>query len=96
MIAAIAGTFSKLVLLNVAARLFEYALVCLSAVILSFRAREVERMFRLPLGFAIPSLATLLCIALLTRETPPELLAAAAALAVGLILYALTQWTRLT
>lgn len=53
-------------------------------------------MFRLPLGFAVPSLATLLCIALLTRETPPELLAAAAALAVGLILYALTQWTRLT
>lgn len=93
-VAAVTGTFTKLILLNVAARLFEYALVCLSTVILRFRAQHAERLFRLPFGITIPALGTLLCIGLLTRETPRGLLTAAVALAAGLILHAGTRLAR--
>ena len=92
MIAATTGTFTTLILLNVAARLFQYATVSLSAVILRFRAKEVERLFRLPFGITIPVVATLLCIGLLTQETARELGVAAAALGIGLVIYMTTRW----
>lgn len=94
MLAAATGTFTTLILLNVAARLFEYTAVCLSAVILRFRARHAERFFRLPFGITIPTLATFLCITLLTRESARELWAAFVALAVGLLWYLFNQWPR--
>jgi len=94
MSAATTGTFATLILLNVAARLFEYAAVCLSAVILRFRAKEAERLFRLPFGVTIPLVATLLCIGLLTQETPRELWVAAAALGIGMVIHVTTRWAR--
>ena len=92
MIAATTGTFTTLILLNVAARLFQYAAVCLSALILRFRAKDVERLFRLPFGITIPLLATLLCVGLLTQETPRELGVAAAALGVGMVIHITARW----
>lgn len=94
MIAATTGTFTTLILLNVAARLFQYAAVSLSAVILRFRAKEMERLFRLPFGITIPLVATLLCVGLLTQETARELGVAVAALGIGLVLHATTRWLR--
>lgn len=86
------GTFEALLLLNVAARLYQYLMVCLSAAILRFRRPEAERPFRLPLGPAIPASAAVLCLILLvTGQEAQNLLYALIALAVGLALYLVTR-----
>jgi len=90
---AATGTFQQLLLLNVAARLYQYLLVCLSVAALRRRIPGAERPFRLPLGPAIPLLAAALCLLLLAQQEPPNLLAALAALAVGVLLYLLTRLT---
>ena len=84
--------FAQLILLNVAARLYQYLMVCLSVVILRLRDPEAERPFRLPLGFAIPAVAAVLCVLLLTQQPLVNLLAALGALAVGLVLYAVSRY----
>jgi APA family basic amino acid/polyamine antiporter len=94
MILATTGTFTHLILLNVAARLYEYFMVCLSVLILRYRLKDVNRSFKLPFGILIPLVAAVLCIWLLTREAGNQLLAALIALVVGLILYALGRATQ--
>ena len=91
-ILGVTGTFAQLVLLNVAARLYQYLMVCLSVVVLRLRDPEAERPFRLPLGFTIPAAATVLCVLLLTQQPLVNLLAALGALAVGLVLYAISRY----
>lgn len=88
----VTGTFAQLVLLNVAARLYQYLMVCLWVVVLRLRDPEAERPFRLPLGFTIPAAATILCVLLLTQQPLVNLLAALGALAVGLVLYAISRY----
>jgi basic amino acid/polyamine antiporter, APA family len=88
----VTGTFAQLILLNVAARLYQYLMVCLSVVILRLRDPQAERPFRLPLGFAIPAVATALCVLLLTQQPLVNLMAALGALAVGLVLYAVSRY----
>jgi amino acid transporter len=85
---AVTGTFAQLILLNVAARLYQYLMVCVSVVILRFRDPEAERPLRLPLGMTIPTVAAVLCVLLLTQQPAVNLLSALGALAVGLVLYA--------
>ena len=51
-----------------------------------------ERPFRLPLDFAIPAVATALCVLLLTQQPLVNLMAALGALAVGLVLYAVSRY----
>ena len=88
------GTFEALLLLNVAARLYQYLMVCLSAAILRFRRPEAERPFRLPLGPAIPASAAVLCLILLvTGQEARNLLYALIALGAGLVLYLATRLT---
>jgi amino acid transporter len=89
---AVTGTFTQLILLNVAARLYQYLMVCLSVVILRFRDPDAERPFRLPLGVAIPAIAAVLCVLLFTQQPLVNLLAALGALAVGLVLYAVSRF----
>ncbi len=91
MIAATTGTFNSLVLLNVAARVYEYLAVCVSVVVLRFTARDAERPFRLPFGIVLPVVAAVLCVWLLAQEGGKQLLAALLALVIGLILYTLTR-----
>ncbi|MCL6455130.1 MAG: APC family permease [Alicyclobacillus sp.] len=91
MILACTGTFSHLLLLNVAARLYEYLLVCVAVAVLRFRAKEAQRPFKLPLGILIPVVAAALCIWLLAQETGSQLLAALIALVIGLILHGLSK-----
>jgi amino acid transporter len=59
----------------VAARLYQYLMVCLSVVVLRLRDPEAERPFRLPLGFTIPAVAAVLCVLLLTQQPLANLLA---------------------
>ncbi|CAN5647531.1 hypothetical protein BH24ACT21_BH24ACT21_09710 [soil metagenome] len=84
---AITGTFTQLLLLNVAARLYQYLMVCLSVVMLRRRDPLAERPFRLPLGITIPLIAALLCAALFTQQPLVNILVAVGALVVGLLLY---------
>lgn len=88
------GTFQALLLLNVAARLYQYLMVCLSAVILRIRQPDAERPFKLPLGPAIPAAAAILCLVLLvTGQDARNLLYALIALGIGLLLYLATRLT---
>lgn len=87
----ITGTFAQLILLNVAARLYQCLMVCVSAAILRVRGGDSETSFRLPLGPTIPVVAALLCVVLLAQQSLFEILATIAALAVGLILYFLSR-----
>lgn len=85
---AVSGSVSSLILLNVAARLYQYLMVCISAGVLRLREPEAPRAFRLPFGPAIPAVAGMLCLFLLSRQPAVNLLATAGALAAGLLLYA--------
>ncbi|KPV42389.1 APC family permease [Alicyclobacillus ferrooxydans] len=91
MIAATTGTFNTLVLLNVAARVYEYLLVCVSVIVLRFKDKNAERPFRLPFGILIPVVAGILCIWLLAQEAGQQLGVALIALVIGLVLYVLTK-----
>ncbi|WP_206916664.1 APC family permease [Alicyclobacillus suci] len=93
MILACTGTFQHLVLLNVAARLYEYLLVCIAVIVLRVRAKDAHRPFKLPLGMTIPVIAAALCVWLLCQESDSQLLAAFIALVIGLILYAISRAT---
>lgn len=93
MILASTGTFQHLILLNVAARLYEYLMVCVAVLVLRFRAKDMERPFRLPFGILIPSVAAVLCVWLLVQEAGNQLLAALLALVVGLVLYGIGRAT---
>lgn len=84
---AVSGTFTQLLLLNVAARLYQYFMVCLSVVILRYRRPDAQRPFRLPLGVSIPAVAAVLCVGLLTQQPLTNLLLALGALVAGLILH---------
>ena len=46
----------------------------------------------MPLGFTILAVATVLCVLLLTQQPLANLLATLGALAVGLVLYALSRY----
>lgn len=86
------GTFQALLLLNVAARLYQYLMVCLSTVILRIRRPDAERPFRLPLGPTIPAAAATLCLVLLIAgQDTSNLVYALIALGVGLLLYLATR-----
>jgi len=88
---ALSGTFTHLILINVAARLFEYLFVAIAVVVLRLREPQAERRFKLPLGITIPVAAGVLCAALLVNESRADLVAAAFALLIGLASYYATR-----
>lgn len=91
---SVTGTFEHLLMLNVAARLYEYLAVCIAVIVLRFRAKSEKRTFRLPFGVAIPALASALCIWLLCQETASQLLVALGALLFGLVLHWISRRTQ--
>ncbi|QQE78646.1 APC family permease [Alicyclobacillus sp. SO9] len=93
MILAITGSFTHLILLNVAARLYEYLMVCIAVIVLRYRKSDVDRPFTLPFGIFIPTVAAVLCIWLIAQESGKQLVAAVIAFVIGVILYGLTQIT---
>ncbi len=84
---AVSGTFSQLILLNVAARLYVYLMVCVSVIALRFKAKERPRGFKLPFGITIPIVASILCLWLLTQEDNRSLALAGSALVIGLFIF---------
>ena len=88
---ALTGTFTGLAALSVVARLATYIGTAAAVPILRRQMPSAARTVRLPGGPAIPIAALALCVWLLTATTTQNLIAAAAALAVGAIIYRFRQ-----
>lgn len=84
---ALSGSFVKLALLSVVARLCAYIGTVLSLLVLQRRYANHPGALKLPGGPIIPLAALLLSLGLLASATLGNLLAAAVALAVGALLY---------
>jgi amino acid transporter len=84
---ALSGTFVGLAALSVVARLATYLGTAAAVPVLRRKLPITDRGFRLPGGPVIPVAACALSLLLAASATPESLLAAAVALAVGLVLY---------
>ncbi len=87
---AVAGSFEGLAAVSVVTRLVSYAGTALSVPVLRRRLAGVSR-FRLPAGPLIPLAATALTVGLAASAERKHLVAAAVALATGLVLYRLRR-----
>ncbi|MHC4067661.1 MAG: APC family permease [Planctomycetota bacterium] len=84
---ALSGTFVGLAALSVVARLVTYLGTAAAVPVLRRRFASAPTGFRLPGGLLIPAAASLLSVGLAASATTRSLLAGAAALAVGLLIY---------
>jgi amino acid transporter len=84
---ALSGSFVALALLSVVARLVTYLATAVSVIVLRKRHGQRGNALRLPGGPTIPIVATLLTIALLASAGVANLVAAAAALVAGALIY---------
>lgn len=90
---ALSGTFKELAILGVVARFLQYIPTCIAVLVLR-RNHETPAGFQLPLGPILPILTVGLCLWLMVNTKPKPLLYGAAALAVGVPLYALARYRR--
>ena len=88
---ALAGTFTGLAALSVVARLATYLGTALAVPVLRRKLGTPEGAFRLPGGPAIPWAAAAVAVALAASATRANLLAAGAALGVGVVIYLLRR-----
>lgn len=88
---ALSGTFVGMVRISAVARILPYALTCLAVPALRQRYPHESERFRLRGGPLIPALAFIVCVWLLWQSPWKDALAAAAALAAGLLFYAVSR-----
>ncbi len=86
LVLALAGSFRQLALLSAVARLATYLATCLAVP----RLRKLNEGFRTP-GYWVPALGTLVALVFVVTLDRKRMLAAAIALAVGAIVYAVTR-----
>lgn len=84
---AIAGSFAQLAVIAVVGRLVQYISTALAVLVLRARRPGEEPAFRIPLGSAVPILAVLLCVWLLTQTERRKLLLAAGVLVLGVVVH---------
>jgi amino acid transporter len=85
---ALSGTFVGMVRVSAVARIVPYALTCLAVPVLRKKFSGDPDHFRLRGGMLIPALAVLICLWLLWQSQWKDALAAACALAAGVLFYA--------
>ena len=93
---ALTGSFVQLAAVSAVARLVMYLAVCTATLVLRRRAPdEIMRPaeFTAPFGPVVPVLASLVALGILAGATTQQLLAGAAALVAGAILYAIARRT---
>lgn len=88
---ALSGTFTGLAKLSVVARLATYFGTALAVPVLRRKFGNEPGAVRLPGGPAIPIAACLLCIVFAASAEPANLIAGAAAIGVGLVIYLLRR-----
>lgn len=84
---ALTGTFRQLLVASVLASLLQYLPTAAGVLVLRVRDPDRPRAFRIPGGAVIPALALGACLLLAGTTDPSVLVATAAALAVGALLY---------
>ena len=84
---ALTGSFVTLAAVSAIARLVMYVAVCIAVLVLRKRAGPAR--FTIPFGPVIPILASVVAFAILAGATQAQLIAGAAALAAGAVLYIL-------
>ncbi|HEX7071703.1 MAG TPA: amino acid permease [Rhodothermales bacterium] len=84
---ALSGSFVALAMLSIIARLATYVGTAAAVPVLRRRLGSPPGAFRLPGGALIPGAALVLCLAFVSSATAQNLLAGAASLVVGAILY---------
>lgn len=88
---ALRGSFAKLALLSVVARLATYLGTAAAVPVLRRKFKGASTALRLPGGPLIPIAAVLLCIVFATSAKPENLIAGVVALGVGLLIYSLRR-----
>jgi APA family basic amino acid/polyamine antiporter len=88
---ALSGTFTGLAALSVVARLASYVGTAAAVPVLRRKLGSRPGAFRLPGGPLVPIAAVLVCIVFAASATPRDLIAGAAALAVGLVVFKLRR-----
>ena len=91
---ALSGSFEGLALLSVIARLATYVGTAAAVPVLRYKFPNAERTVRLPGGPLIPIAAILLCVVLAASADRQKLIAGAIAIAVGLVIAALSMALR--
>ena len=84
---ALTGSFVTLAAVSAIARLVMYVAVCIATLVLRKRLGRAD--FTIPLGPVIPIVASVVAFAILAGATQSQLIAGAAALAAGAVLYIL-------
>jgi APA family basic amino acid/polyamine antiporter len=88
---ALTGSFVTLAAVSAIARLVMYVAVCIAVLVLRKRAGRAQ--FTIPFGPVIPILASVVSFGILAGATQAQLIAGAAALAAGAVLYLLAPKT---
>jgi amino acid transporter len=88
---ALYGNFAQLVMVSAIARLLFSATTCLAVPVLRRKTPNAKRTFRVPGGIAIPALAAVISIWLLTGINKAQAIAGVVALLVGAVLYLLVR-----
>jgi amino acid transporter len=88
----LSGGFAQLAALSAVARLLFSVSTCLAVPVLRRRRPASDERVTLPGGLLIPLLAAVLSLWLLSGLTRGQALAGAAALALGVVLYAAGRW----
>jgi amino acid transporter len=88
---ALTGSFVTLAAVSAIARLVMYVAVCIAVLVLRKRAGPAQ--FTIPFGPVIPIVASVVAFGILAGATQAQLIAGAAALAAGAILYVLAPKT---
>ena len=84
---ALSGSFVQLAMLSVVARLVTYITTALAVIVLQRRHGDREQALQLPGGMLIPVVATIVSLGLLASASLENLLAGAAALVAGALIY---------
>jgi amino acid transporter len=94
---ALSGSFVQLAAVSAVARLFMYLAVCTATLVLRRRTPDAQMgpaQFTAPLGPVIPVLASVVAMSILAGATSQQLLAGAAALLAGAVLFVIAVKTR--
>ena len=88
LVLAVSGSFVYLAVVSAIARLLVYSGTC--AAVLALR-RQSRAPFTIPFGAAIPVIALLVCLGLLTQATLEQLRGGGLALLAGAVLYLIAR-----
>jgi amino acid transporter len=91
---ALSGTFAKLAVVSVLARIVQYVLTCLAVLRLRRRADAPAASLRVPFGPVLPIAAVLVCGWLVMATPVDQIVWGTIAIAAGLPLFWLARWGR--